>query len=43
VKIANDIRRYEPHAFEAERMALRRRREELEAQLRATSAVEAFH
>lgn len=43
VKIATDIRRHEPHAVEADRMALRRRREELEVQFRATPAVAALH
>ena len=37
-KIAADIRRHAMHEFEADRTALRRRQEELEAQLLATPA-----
>jgi hypothetical protein len=37
-KIAADIRRHSLHEFEADRTAVRRRQEELEAQLLATPA-----
>lgn len=37
-KIAADIRRHALHEFEADRTALQRRQEELEAQLLATAA-----